>query len=361
MPTPPRTVGRPSDSYPPERRCIPLSRWPKSDRWALERARAEGDAFELPGPAASWAPGTCRGRVQAYGRVLNFFERKNLLLANEGPAERLVPRRLALYLEEARQLLSPRSVDQTLQELRRILHAMVPDKDWSWITRHPGRPSRREVRASKKPPKTFDPLALCCKALDLMDHISAGPLSSERLIWYRSALIVAFQYVFTLRSRNIAKMVLGRNLIVEDGEIHLIFTVRETKNYLPIRSTIPDFLKPYLLTYLQEHRAALLAGRVSDVVWVNERHRALRYGAIAHLFKSAGECLLGHPITCHTFRHSMATTTLTKDPRKIKVAAGNLGHGSLRSVNQHYDLSGEAGSRRVWDKLRRDIVRGKRV
>ena len=31
----------------------------------------------------------------------------------------------------------------------------------------------------------------------------------------------------------------------------------------------------------------------------------------------------------------------------------------MRVTNQHYDASGEAGSRRVWDKVRRDIIRGK--
>ena len=64
-------------------------------------------------------------------------------------------------------------------------------------------------------------------------------------------------------------------------------------------------------------------------------------------------------ITCHTFRHSVATAILTKDPRKIRVASGTLTHVSLRSVNQHYDLSGEEGSRKVWAELRRDIIRGK--
>ena len=326
---------------------------------AFERARTEGDVFELPGPAASWAPGTCRGRVQAYGRYLNFLKRHGLLLQSEWPDTRLVPDRLTLYLGEMRQLLSARTIQQVAIELRQILRAMAPEVDWGWITRHPGLPSSRELRVGRKFPKTFDSKALCCRALDLMDHISAGPLSSEQLIWYRNALIVAIQCVFTLRRRNLAEMVLGRNLIVEDGQIHLIFTARETKNYLPICAMMPDFLKPYLLKYLDEHRAALLAGRASDAVWVNERHRALRYRAMAHLFKSAGERLLGHPISCHSFRHSVATAILTKDPRKIKVAAGTLTHESLRSVNQHYDLSGEAGSRRVWDKLRRDIARGK--
>jgi hypothetical protein len=160
--------------------------------------------------------------------------------------------------------------------------------------RHPDLPSRREIRASKKRPKTFDPRVLCCKALDLMDHLNAGPLTHELLICYRNALIVAIQCIFTLRRRNLAEMVLGRNLIVEDGVIHLIFTSRETKNYLPVNATIPNFLKPYLLTYLDEIRAALLAGNTSDAVWINLHHQPLQYGAMAFLFQSIGVRLLGY-------------------------------------------------------------------
>jgi site-specific recombinase XerD len=240
-----------------------------------------------------------------------------------------------------------------------MVHAMAPDHDWSWVTQHPGRPSLREVRASRKLPKTFDPKALCCKALDLMDHINAGPRTHELRLYYRNALIVAMQCVFTLRRRNLAEMTLGRNLIVEDDVIHVVFTSRETKNYLPINATVPDFLKPYLLRYLDEHRTGLLAGHKSDAVWINHHHEALEYGAMNFLFASIGIRLLGFPISCHTFRHSVATAILTKDPRRLKVASGTLTHGSLRSVNTHYDLSGAAGSRKIWDKLRRDIVRGK--
>ena len=141
--------------------------------------------------------------------------------------------------------------------------------------------------------------------------------------------------------------------------IRLIFRNSETKNHTAISWLVPDFVKPYLLRYLQEHRPALLDGGHSEYVWVSLRHKTLTYGAITHLFDSIGRRLLGYPIACHCFRHSMATTIMTKDPRKLKLVSGALTHRSLRTANQHYDLSGDAGSRRVWNKLRRNIIRGK--
>jgi hypothetical protein len=361
MPREKTGAGRFSEDYPPERRRIRFSDWPERDRLAYEQARRLGDAFDLPGPAALWADETCRGRRAGYGRYLNFLHRNELLLAAEGPADRVTPDRITLYLAEMKQLLSARTIQQMLVELRQMMRALAPDGNWTWIARHPDHPTGREIRDSRKIPKTFDPKEVCSKALDLMDVISAGPMTSEMRIWYRNALIVAFQCLFSLRRRNLAEMTLGRNLIVEDDVIHLIFGPEETKTYTTIRWIVADFLKPYLRTYLEEHRPALLAGNTSDAVWVNWRHKAMGYGAIPYLFDAVGRRLVGFPISCHCFRHSVATAILTKDPRNIKIASGTLTHCSLRTVNKHYDLSGEAGSRKVWDKLRRDIVRGKGV
>ena len=354
-------AGRFSKDYPPERQCIRLDSWPEPDRRAYERARKTGDPFELPGPAALWAPATCRGRLQAYGRYLNFLKRKGLLLECEGPADRMTPDRLAEYLAEASRLLSARTTKQALMELRRVLRAMVPEADWRWITRHPGQPSRAAIRASGRPKKTFDLRVMCCKALDLMDHISAGPLSLELRILYRNALIVAIQCVFALRRDNIIHMALGRSLIIGDEVIHVVFRSSETKNYAPMSGLMPEWLKPYLFTYLREHRPMLLNGKTSDAVWINGHHNALEYGASTFIFESMGIRLLGYPINCHSFRHSAATTILTRDPRNIRMAAGVLSHRSLRTTNQHYDLSGDTGSRRIWDKMRRDIQRGKGI
>jgi hypothetical protein len=66
------------------------------------------------------------------------------------------------------------------------------------------------------------------------------------------------------------------------------------------------------------------------------------YGAIPWLYNAVGRRLVGFPISCHCFRHSVVTATLTKNPRNIKIASGTLTHRSLRIVNKHYDLSGEA-------------------
>lgn len=321
--------GRFSETYPIERRSMRLKDWPELDRLAFEHARHQGDVFELPGPAAAWAPLTCLTRIEAYGRGLNFLSRHGLLLEAEGVAERWSPERLALYIAQDKPLLSPSTIAQRLVELYRMLRAMVPDRDWRWIIRHPGRPKRREIQAARKPKFTFNPLALCSHALDLLDHINNSPYAENLLVQYRDALIVATQCTFALRRRNLVEMALGRNLIVDEGVIHVIFTRNETKNGSAIRCTMPGFLEPYFGKYLDYYRISMLAGHSSDALWINCRHQPLGYGACPYLFSEIGMRLLGQPITCHMFRHSTATTILTKDPRKIRMAAGVLMHEGL--------------------------------
>jgi hypothetical protein len=140
------------------------------------------------------------------------------------PTDRVVPDRIARYLGEAKQLLPPRTTRRVLLELRQMMRAMVPEKNLAWIARHSDRPSGSAVRDSRRPPKIFDPKEVCNKAMDLMDHIKAGPPTFEMRIWYRDALIVAIQWLCAFRRRNLAEMVLGRNLIIDGDVIHLIFS-----------------------------------------------------------------------------------------------------------------------------------------
>jgi hypothetical protein len=354
-----RRPGRFSETFAPERRSMARANWPESDKVANERACRVGDAFEGSSPAARWAPETRSIRERHYGRFLNFLGRNGLLLETEGPADRMTPERLSLYLAEASQLLSARTIEVALIELSQALHAMVPEKDWRWICRHPGRPRRKAVRASRQPKASFDARVVCCMALDLMDEISASVPVYGFHVLYRNALIVVIQCLFALRRRNLVETAIGRNLIIGDDVIHLVFTAEETKTDMPIRCTIPDFIKPYLFTYLHTHRAVLLNGNVCDALWISAHKRALDYDSVPLLFDSIGRRLLGHPINCHAFRHSTVTTILTNDPRKTRMAAGMLTHRSSATVIENYDLSGDAASRQAWDKLRRDILRGR--
>jgi hypothetical protein len=72
------------------------------------------------------------------------------LLTDEGPADRASPDRLTGYIAEARELIATASLSEGLKNIRRMLEVMAPEREWDWITRHPGAPTTRELRANKK-------------------------------------------------------------------------------------------------------------------------------------------------------------------------------------------------------------------
>jgi integrase len=351
--------GRFSEDYPPERRTLRFADWPAADRQAFARARDSGGPFDAPGRAAGWAAATVRRRVAVYGRYLNWLKRQGLLNEAEEPAARLTPDRLVTYLRDYRAMASPSSVLPALHALRQVMAALAPARDWSWITRSAARPTLREIRAAQRPRRVFDPTNLLRRALRLMEKLDAQAPTLFGSVWHRDALMTAIQCLFALRRRNLTGMRIGHNLILGETLMKIHFDPKETKTGRPIDGLIPEYLHRYVRSYLNRHRPYLLAGRVSDALWINRAQDDLEYSGTYDVFKRIGERLLGKPIRCHDFRYSVASAQLTRDPRKLLRTSGLLGHASVQSVNRFYDHSGDVGSRQVWNKMRRDLQRGR--
>lgn len=347
-------AGRFSENYPAARRTLRLDAWPAADRAAFERACRPGAAFDPPGPAHAWSSGTRRARRQAYGRYLNWLGRTGQLDPAEPLVLRLTPVRLAAYLAECRGLLSAVTVLQQLRELRQVLGAIASEQDWSWVTRHPAKPSRPEARVSAQARQVlFDPLALHGAALRLIDEVGDGDGTVEQDVLHRDALIVAVQCAFALRRANLAGMRLGRNLMLEHTIMRLAFQAEETKTGQAIDNLVAPHLHRYVRAYLDGPRRRLLAGRVSDAVWINRRHGPLGDGALVGLFKRMGRLLIGVPIGCHDFRRSCATAILSQDASAVATAGGVLTHRTTETTTRDYDKSGDQDARRVWDSILR--------
>ena len=61
------------------------------------------------------------------------------------------PEQIGRYIAHMRHRLRTGSLHHELVGLSYTLAAMVPERDWSCIRRHPGRPTAAEIRASRKP------------------------------------------------------------------------------------------------------------------------------------------------------------------------------------------------------------------
>src|SRR5688572_4532113 len=142
--------------------------WPSADRAAWERAIRPGDGpFDPPGRAAHLAPITQRSRAGTWGNFLAFLEARGDLDPAEGPAERLTYERLTAWVEALHRRTSAHTIRQVVLSFSLAIAAMVPERDWSWVRQHVGRPRHGAAMASRKPVVPIDPVLLVSRALAL--------------------------------------------------------------------------------------------------------------------------------------------------------------------------------------------------
>jgi integrase len=323
--------------------------WPEADRLALHHATAPVGPFDPPGRASHWRPETLRMRRHVYARYLGWLRREGLLRADEGPADRITEPRLTAYLQWRSGTASAVTMDMIVRNLRSIMQAIAPERDWCWITRHPLAPRPAEIKAARRQTVLFSPTELLEKCLDLMDRLDAEQPSRDNAALYRDALITALLCLIPVRGRNLAEIEIGTHLIVEGDVMRLVFD--ETKTAALVTAAIPEFFCAYVRCFLDRHRELLLAGRKSTALWVTRRHGALGYATLNDTFERIGTLLLGHPVTAHGFRHSVATAIMTADPRNGAIAAGALAHKGLASMTRYYDHSADAGARNEWARI----------
>ena len=128
----------------PSRRCLKLDEWPEADRVAWMKAIRKDHVLDDPGPASHWSPATLHKNRRGYGRWLTFLLDQDLVIPSQHPAERLTKEAVRGYLALLEgQGLAPYTVVARIDELRTVIAAMSPDRDWQWLTALVTRPRRR--------------------------------------------------------------------------------------------------------------------------------------------------------------------------------------------------------------------------
>jgi integrase len=274
-----------------------------------------------------------------------------MLLECERPTDRLTRPRLQQFLEDTREMLCPTSLNQVLRDLRQAARLIAPETDWRWITRNGAYRSRARLAEYRRKRRLFDPIGLYRKSLSQMDELDRRPMSKPRAILYRDTLMAAFQCQFALRRKELSSLRIGEHLIAENGALRIKIGHLNTKTGATMNGFVDRSLKPYVFAYLQRPRPYLLAGRVTDAVWINASGSALDYGGVRDCLIRIGVALLGHPIDCHGFRYASATATIRHDPRNVEGASALLNHRSTDAVDQHYDLTDRRAACLIWDEL----------
>lgn len=333
-------------SYPAVGRAMPFKDWPAADRAAWEAAVAPGaDVLDEPGAAAHLAPGTREVLTRTYGQFLMFLDLRGELDRAASPATRATPERVGAWLNSLKPRLRATAVRRMLIGLSIILAKMVPDRDWSWIRRHPARPSPAEVRASRKPIDTFDPAQLEVALRARIARCAEQPRTPAQARVMRDLVLTRVAIYTGLRLRNLARLRLGQQLR-DDGECFMIrFEANETKTGRPIDFQLAEAATPALRDYVEAWRPVLLNGEEdTGHLCVAAGGRPVCDATVSRVIQHVTGQLIGRAINPHLIRHTMATGLLLDNPLALRTAAAALGHSSSRSVNEVYDRSGSACS-----------------
>ena len=195
----------------PERACLPIARWPETDRLLWQTACAPADLLsEDAGSRSDRRPISNRKVEKGYGRWLTFLSHVCCQCLAEPAAARITPERIREYVEHLELLgNSTATILARLQELGEAAKVMEPNQSWRFIN---GIASK--VRAQHKPARdkrnmklTEELLAL---GVELMEK--AGAMKGwQAAITFRDGLIIALLSLVPLRRRNLEGLLIGKN------------------------------------------------------------------------------------------------------------------------------------------------------
>ena len=109
--------------------------WPGADRACWAAATQSGDLLLDDGPAAHLRPGSLDKHADGYGRWLARLDAQGWLEAEDDPAARVTPERVAGYIAVLGRLNAPRTVLNRVTDLATVLGWLAPEHDGSWLRR----------------------------------------------------------------------------------------------------------------------------------------------------------------------------------------------------------------------------------
>jgi integrase len=334
----------------PDRRCLKVERWPEADRLAWEKVLKPGSLLDDAGLGAHWAFQTRDKIEKNYGGWLNWLERNQLLDPAVEPALRVTRQRVVAYVDHLRKLNAPLTILNRVRELCNAIHAMAPDRDWSWLYKIIRR-LRRTARPKRKKEALMVPAEhLFRYGIELMDEADAAacpkPLLS-RAAQYRDGLVIALLAARPVRRRNLASIEIGRHLIRQGEKYWLIFPPKETKTHREYAAPLPLALNPYLDRYLDHYRPFLIRlkgrwggvrafERPGDRLWVSNFATAMSEGALYGHVTKLTATRFGHSLCLHLFRDVAATSVAVEAPEHVQIIPGHLGHATSATSEKHY-------------------------
>jgi len=323
----------------------PVSHWPISDQtlWF--------DAWNGAGPegkdnvAVTWSARRRKIVEDAYGRFLAWLHAANPAHFALAPALRPAPDVVAAFVAAMRARgLASVSIAMTVGALSRMMQALFPSDDWSWLKRRYWRLKSRAKPSRNKRTRVVPSADLYTFGIHLMETATDRGRCKQPFFaasQYRDGLMIALLAARPLRIGNFQHLELGRSLIHRGRRYWLVFDEAETKTGRLIDIYVPDHLTPYLETYLRTVRPVLVGmrqpgGTGTAALWVSRSGEKMNEPAVRENINRRTRQAFGHSINPHLFRDCLATSFAIEDPENVRCISAILGHTTLSTAEKYY-------------------------
>lgn len=322
------------------RHALKFEQWPDADRILWQLLTASGHILDEAGRGSHWGLGTRRILMRDYGFWLAFLLAKAVDLEREAPAARVTPDRLRVYILTLRDLAASTQAG-AIRALAVLMMRSAPESDWRWVKalRRPLDAAERAQRGLRKRQRIFASHKLFEAGVHLMELASRTEYQSAtgRAVAFRDGLAIALLACRPLRMANLGGLRLGYHLVRSGDGYRIDIPAEETKTGRPIEMFFPEVLLPALCCYLEIHRPLLLAGGVSDRLWIGRWGRPITSEKLGLRISEMTERLLGIRVNPHLFRDAAATTVATVDPEHVHMITPLLGHTTPATAERYYN------------------------
>jgi site-specific recombinase XerD len=325
--------------------------WPAVDQAAWRAIVHDGGPFGPAGPGVSWAASTREAYVQAYGRWLHHLSATGQLDPSVAPGTRVTAASVRGFLEQL-QGLADYTILTLIDSLYSVIRAMAPATDWGWLHRVRCHLRQEGPRSRPKHQRVLDSKRIFDAGLALIAEASTIAHPKRRAAVFRDGLMLALLASRPLRRVNFAAISLGEHLVRVGEGWRLQFAASEMKNRRRLELPLPSRLAEPTSCYIEEHRPALLRGRVSDRLWISTWGNPMTGHAIYIKVVEVTTKCLGRPLYLHLFRHCLATSLAIRDPQHVRMATTLLGQNRPRTTEEYYN---QAQSLEAGRMFQRDI------
>jgi len=319
---------------------LPFDSWPIEDQARWRAAFAEGDRFDGSGPGSHLAEATRRNLWISYARFLGFISANRSDLLELRPEARINPVVVAEYVAWRRSSCGDSMVAVDLDGLRGALRLIGPGVDWSWLLTI----TKRIKAAAPRKPRKYHLVTseqLYALGIELMDCAVAGADSATRIsktlaFEYRDGLIIALPALIPMRSRTLAALRIGKQLVKTGDLWALDIPAADTKTRRPLDYPISEELCTRIDLYLERFRRRIPGAGTHSALWASNKQRPMSAIAIYNAVRRRTKKAFGFAVNLHRFRHAAASFWSIRDPVNVRGVKDLLGQATFGITEKHY-------------------------